>query len=568
MAANVEIVITGRDEASSVMSGVGAGLVSLGDIALSIAAAGFAALGAAIVGIGVGLKQSLDSAMESEVAIARLEGVIKATGGAAGLTSEQLQDMANQLQGVTRFSDETILSGASLLLTFRNIGEDTMPRTIQAMLDMAEVFGSVDASAMQLGKALNEPDAMLGSLTRAGVTFSDAQKEMIKNFVEMGDVASAQNIILTEVENQVGGLAEAMGDTFAGKVEILKNRFDEIKETIGNSLIPILQTLMDKFMEWMPTIEKLGETIAEAFKTGDFSKVYTEVNALVADVFAQIDWGAIVTIMDTKLAEQISGHDWVAAGKAFGDSITELLMSTPVVLPAENLSLKETILKFLLPGPTAVANFLNNTAFGVAISDAVAGWFSGVFNPNGLTAAQIQEWIDGIRDGIVDGFNNMAFDFGVWIYDNIVAPAKKALGIASPSTIFMDIGKDIIRGLVGGLLSLAGWAMDAIAGIVAAILLPFKPILDLLGIDTSWMDVSSTGSVGGGSMGGTTTTSTGGTGTMTGLATTVNQYFQGANIYVGSWDEIAYDCIYPNPFVAATSGQIGTTGGGTAGAPR
>ena len=71
------------------------------------------------------------------------------------------------------------------------------------------------------------------------------------------------------------------------------------------------------------------------------------------------------------------------------------------------------------------------------------------------------------------------------------------------------------------------------------------------------------GSIGGHSTGGTTTGSTGGTGTLSSLATTVNQYFQGANIYVGSWDEIAYDCIYPNPFVASTSGQLGSFGNNT-----
>ena len=52
------------------------------------------------------------------------------------------------------------------------------------MLDMAEIFGSVDSAAMQLGKALNDPVNMMGALTRAGVTFSEEQKEMIKNFVD------------------------------------------------------------------------------------------------------------------------------------------------------------------------------------------------------------------------------------------------------------------------------------------------------------------------------------------------------------------------------------------------
>ena len=72
---------------------------SLGAVALSVAGAGLAALGA-------GLKFAIDEAMDSQVAVAGLETVLASTGGAIGLTSDQLQDMAGNLQDVTRFSDE------------------------------------------------------------------------------------------------------------------------------------------------------------------------------------------------------------------------------------------------------------------------------------------------------------------------------------------------------------------------------------------------------------------------------------------------------------------------------
>jgi hypothetical protein len=41
-----------------------------------------------------------------------------------------------------------------------------------------------------------------------------------------------------------------------------------------------------------------------------------------------------------------------------------------------------------------------------------------------------------------------------WVYDKIILPIKTFLGIASPSTVFMQIGKDIVLGLMSGILSM------------------------------------------------------------------------------------------------------------------
>src|SRR3990172_7107716 len=312
----VEITITGKDETGGIFDSVGSAIGGLATAAVAAAAA-LTALATA------GLIASVNAAIQSEEAVARLEGILRATSDAAGVTSQELQDLANNLQLTTRYSDETILAGTSLLLTFRNIGEETLPRTIEAMLDMAEIFGSVDSSAMQLGKALNEPLTMLGSLTRAGVTFSEEQKEMIKGFVEMGDMASAQNIILSEEEAQVGGLAEVMGNTFAGQIEILKNRFDEIKETIGTALIPVLETLMNRFVEFLPTLEAWGLEFAQ-FLNSDQMAAFTENVISMIDSLASIfnspesfftwfdaiDWQQV----SDKVADGLNSVDWSALG--------------------------------------------------------------------------------------------------------------------------------------------------------------------------------------------------------------------------------------------------------------
>jgi hypothetical protein len=62
---------------------------------------------------------------------------------------------------------------------------------------------------------------------------------MIKAFVAAGDSASAQEIILKELEKQVGGAAEATA-TDSARMALA---FGELSESIGTGLLPVVETL-------------------------------------------------------------------------------------------------------------------------------------------------------------------------------------------------------------------------------------------------------------------------------------------------------------------------------------
>lgn len=186
---------------------------------------------------------SVQAAMDSESAMAELQAVIKSTGGVAGVTAKQVTDYATAMQKVTKFDDEAIIGGQSMLLTFTKIGKDVFPAASTAMLNMAEKFGSVDQAAIQLGKALNDPVQGVGALRRVGVALSDQQEQQIKDFMAVGDVASAQKIILKELETEFGGLAEAAGATNQGKLIQFKNALGDLQEVVGTALLPHLISL-------------------------------------------------------------------------------------------------------------------------------------------------------------------------------------------------------------------------------------------------------------------------------------------------------------------------------------
>jgi len=204
----------------------------------------------AAAGIGAlvaGLKYSTAQAMESEKVMAATEATIRATGGAAGMTADEISDLASSESRLTAIDDEVIQSGANMLLTFKNIGENTFPRATRAMEDMAAAMANgniaqldLQSTAILLGKALNDPIAGIGALTKNGVTLSDVQKQQIRDFMAVNDVASAQAVILAELESEFGGMAEAMGGTNLGKIQKAKNELDNLAATIGEKLLPFL----------------------------------------------------------------------------------------------------------------------------------------------------------------------------------------------------------------------------------------------------------------------------------------------------------------------------------------
>lgn len=227
---------------------------------------------AALTAGGIVAAYSMDAianAREANAAEAQLAAAIQSTGGAAGQSLEALTAHASALQDITNFSDDAIEGGQGLLLTFTNIGGDVFPKATETMLDMSQAMGQdLKSSAIQLGKALNDPVEGISALTRIGVTFTEAQKEQIKAMVEAGDTAGAQMLILEELNREFGGSAEAARQA-AGAQKDLEVSTGELSEAWGKLLLAIgdagvtgalvkfLDVLAEGAEAWTNTVEQL-----------------------------------------------------------------------------------------------------------------------------------------------------------------------------------------------------------------------------------------------------------------------------------------------------------------------
>ncbi len=208
----------------------------VGTAAKAMGKTGAVALG---VGLTVGIKKSIDSFREAQKVGRQTNAVLKSTGKAAGYSKREIESLATTLSKKTGIDDEAVQSTENLLLTFTKIGKQggVFKKTTALALDMSAALGQdTKSSAIQLGKALNNPIKGVTALQRVGVAFTEQQRDQIKAMTESGNLLGAQKIILKEVATEFGGSAEAV----ATPMDKLKVTLDNIGETVGSWLVPAM----------------------------------------------------------------------------------------------------------------------------------------------------------------------------------------------------------------------------------------------------------------------------------------------------------------------------------------
>jgi hypothetical protein len=173
---------------------------------------------------------------EAEAAQAQLNNALAAAGANVKAASAEYQAYATELQRATTFGDEAIMQVQTLLLSFEGLSGQTVKRATAAVLDLSTRMGiDAPAAAKMLGKALADPEKGITAMTRAGVIFTDAERERIKTMVSAGEVGEAQVLILSKLEKNFGGAAAAAKDTFGGSLKGLQNAMGDLFEGDSSS---------------------------------------------------------------------------------------------------------------------------------------------------------------------------------------------------------------------------------------------------------------------------------------------------------------------------------------------
>jgi hypothetical protein len=447
--------------------------------------------------IVAGFKAAADAARESQKIVAVTEQVIKSTGGAAKITAEQVDDLATSLSNKTAIDDEVILKGQQVMLTFTKIrneagkGNDIFNRASAAMLDLGTVFGSTDAAAMQLGKALNDPLKGIGALSRAGVSFTQQQKDQIATLVQAGDVLGAQKIILAEVEGQVGGTAAASATSY----DRMRVAVGNLQESFGSLLLPVIEKvstfiadLAAKFDTLSPAAQKMiviGALIAAAI-----GPVVTIVGGLVTAIgFLLSPIGLVIVAIAALVAGFIYAYRNFEGFREAVNKIASVIRDVAVkafqmlregLVTAVNIMSQawarwgddvkaafDMIMAIIRPAFEMIKSIIT------AVMRAIKGDWSGAWEALKQAASKGVEMIVAaakLLGELLKGAMKLAWELAQKAFDAgkdlVVEAAKKLPGLILQALgklgdLLLEAGKDIVRGLAKGISGAIDLVKDA-----------------------------------------------------------------------------------------------------------
>jgi len=211
-----------------------------------------AVVGAAALGAGLAMFAKEASAAETQQL--KLTNSIKNSENAFAGNGKALRDQASALMKVTVADDDAIVSAQALLVQFGRTSSETEKLT-PLVVDLSRKLGiDLDSAAKAVGKA---SDGSAGALKKMGI-----------EVVDLGGGATATENTIAALASSVGGFAESEGATFAGQLDIMKNKFGELKESVGKGVLDVVNPILSIGAAAGDVNPKVGETAGKLATMG------------------------------------------------------------------------------------------------------------------------------------------------------------------------------------------------------------------------------------------------------------------------------------------------------------
>ena len=226
-----------------------------------MAGAAFAVAGAAALAYaGVLLKQGVESAIADEAAQAKLATTLQNVTGATDAQIAAVESQILQTSLLTGLTDDQLRPSFERFVRATKDSDEAL-KLQKVAIDVAAGSGkSLEAVTNAMSRAAEGNTTALGKL---GVGLTAAQLKTM-----------SMDEVTTALATTFGGQAAAKADTFAGKLEILKNAFNEGKETVGSfvldAITPMINTIVNTVIPAVSGfINSVGgqDGLTAAFKT-------------------------------------------------------------------------------------------------------------------------------------------------------------------------------------------------------------------------------------------------------------------------------------------------------------
>jgi hypothetical protein len=198
----------------------------------------------AVTALAGGLALAAKAAIADEQSTKLLETQLRATLGPNQALADSMADFVDQTQLASGVADDELRPALAGLVRFT--GDAAKAQELLNLSVDASIATGKDLSAVStaIGKAY---DGNFTALKKLGVPLDE-------NIIKTKDFKAAQEALTA----QFGGAAAANANTYAGRLQILKIRFDEMVESIGYRVLPILGRLLDEVDKLVTIMDERG----------------------------------------------------------------------------------------------------------------------------------------------------------------------------------------------------------------------------------------------------------------------------------------------------------------------
>ncbi|MCG6659883.1 hypothetical protein HOP52_19250 [Halomonas campisalis] len=221
--------------ASAVLHGPLGGVASRFSSIATLANRAGLALGATGLAASAGVMGWLSftrAAGNAEQQLLRLEARLQATGFAAGVSIQEIEEFAQRMAEDTLTSVSEVRTAAAELAGFSSIAGQNFFRVIELAQDLG---GNLTSNVQQIARVLEAPEEGLGRLGRRMTDLTFEQRQMIQEMVETGRQADAMRVILEHLEQQIGGTGVGEAQGLAGAMDTLGKNWTQLKENLGDT---------------------------------------------------------------------------------------------------------------------------------------------------------------------------------------------------------------------------------------------------------------------------------------------------------------------------------------------
>lgn len=417
----LQILLQIKDEASDGMKKFG---VSLKDAegASKGFALGLLGVGAAAVGFGYSV---VKAAGEAQTQIASMDATLRAMG-----------------KGGEEAHDSIIkMSAAAVQLGFDD--EDaavSIARLYQRTGDLSEAQ-KLNATAMDLARAKHIDLATASNLV--GMVMSGNSRVLKQFGIDIKDSATPLEA-LGELQQKVGGQAQAFAGGFQGQMAVLSMTFENFKESLGEQVLPALTKLATAAVDFINNV--LPKWIDKAKELIDFLKGHPAVMYAIAGAIIGALVPAVYAAVTSFIAAAVALAPFLIGGAIIGGIVAG------VVWVVQNWSmLKEKAVEIF----NAVKDFFAKVWDDIkSVFKSAIDWLMGIIQPfldainkvmNGASAvgSLVGRGINAVGSGLTKVGNALGFaDGGI-----ITKPTFAMVGEAGAEAV---IPLDRLRSLTGG----------------------------------------------------------------------------------------------------------------------